>query len=202
MRWLLALALPLAIWAGAWSYRVQPGDTLYSLARRYRTTVAAIQRANGLTGDLIRVGQVLHIPGHPQAADFQALVRPFLGAPYRFGGTGEGGFDCSGLVVRVYAGLGVRLPRTAAGQFAALPPASRLRPGDLVFFSFKGHRIDHVGIYLGGGRFVHASNRGVVIEDLDLPWYRRAYRGARRVPLGYDGRNERAQDHTPGAPPR
>jgi len=197
---LLPLLLLGALWAGAWSYRVQPGDTLYALARRYRTTVDAIRRANGLGGDLIRVGQVLAIPG--QAPDFAALVRPYLGAPYRYGGTGEGGFDCSGLVLRVYAGLGVRLPRTARGQYAALPPARGLRPGDLVFFSFSGKRIDHVGIYLGRGRFVHASDRGVVIEALDLPWYRRAYRGARRVPLGYDGRNERAQDHTPGAAPR
>ncbi len=201
MRRGLPLWLFLALWAGAWSYRVEPGDTLYALARRYRTTVAAIQAASGLKGTLIRVGQRLEIPAPPPPA-IEALVRPFLGAPYRYGGTGKGGFDCSGLVVRVYRELGVRLPRTAAGQFRALPPAGGLRPGDLVFFSFSGGAIDHVGIYLGAGRFVHASDRGVVIERLDLPWYRRAYRGARRVPLGYDGRNERAQDHTPGAAPR
>ena len=182
----------------AWEYRVKPGDTLFSLARRYGTTVEAIQRANGLKGDLIRVGEVLTIPG----PDFEALVRPYLGAPYRYGGTGEGGFDCSGLVLRVYQRLGVRLPRTSRAMFESLPPVSEPGPGDLVFFSFSGGAVDHVGIYLGGGRFVHASDRGVVVEPLDAPWYRRAFRGARRVPLGYDGANERAQDHPAGAAPR
>jgi len=71
-----------------------------------------------------------------------------------------------------------------------------------VFFSFSGQRIDHVGIYLGNGRFVHASTRGVVVEKLDLPWYQEAFQGARRVPLGYDGANERAQDHPLGTAPR
>jgi len=191
----LLLLLGLAL---AWEHRVMPGDTLYSLARRYGTTVEAIRRANGLSGDLIRVGEVLKIPG----PDFEALVRPYLGAPYRYGGTGEGGFDCSGLVLRVYQKLGVELPRTARAMFFSLPPAQKPRPGDLVFFSFSGKTIDHVGIYLGGGRFAHASDRGVVIDPLDAPWYRRAFRGVRRVPLSYDGRNERAQDHPAGAAPR
>ncbi len=194
---ILGLGLLLGL-AFAWQYRVAPGDTLYSLARRYGTTVEAIRRANGLSSDLIRVGEVIEIPG----PDFEALVRPYLGAPYRFGGTGEGGFDCSGLVLRVYQKLGVRLPRTARAMFQSLPAVADPKPGDLVFFSFSGKAIDHVGIYLGRGRFVHASNRGVVIEPLDAPWYRRAYRGARSVPLSYDGRNERAQDHPAGAAPR
>jgi len=187
--------------AYAFGYLVEPGDTLYSLARRFGTTVEALKAANGLEGDLIRVGQRLEIP-LPSRPDVLALVRPYLGAPYRYGGTGEGGFDCSGLVVRVYRELGVRLPRTSAEMFRQLPPVVEPLPGDLVFFSFSGNVIDHVGIYLGEGRFAHASNRGVVIEPLDLPWYKKAFRGARRVPLSYDGANERAQDHPVGTAPR
>ena len=200
MRRLPGLLVALGL-AYAFGYLVEPGDTLYSLARRFGTTVAAIKAANGLEDDLIRVGQRLEIP-LPARPDFYALVRPYLGAPYRYGGTGEGGFDCSGLVLRVYRELGVRLPRTSAEMFRTLPPAPTLEPGDLVFFSFSGTAIDHVGLYLEDGRFVHASNRGVVIEKLDLPWYQRAFRGARRVPLGYDGTNERAQDHSLGTAPR
>ena len=191
--WTLALGLAL-------EYTVAPGDTLFSLSRRFSVPVERIRELNGLEGDLIRVGQRLVLPD-PERPNFAALVRPYLGAPYRFGGTGSGGFDCSGLVGAVYARLGVRLPRTAAAMYRALPPVKVLRPGDLVFFSFGGKRVDHVGIYLGEGRFVHASTRGVVIEPLDAPWYRRVFVGARRV-IGYDGRNERAQDHPAGAPPR
>jgi len=194
----LLLLLGLALAA---DYVVQPGDTLYSLARRFGTTVEALKEANGLQSDLIQVGQRLRIPT-PDRPDFLALVRPYLGAPYRYGGTGEGGFDCSGLVLRVYEKLGVKLPRTSAAMYEALPPVETPAPGDLVFFSFSNQRIDHVGLYLGEGRFVHASNRGVVIERLDLPWYRKAFRGARRVPLGYDRANERAQDHSLGTAPR
>jgi len=196
LRWLAAAVLLVPAVAGG--YLVRPGDTLFSLARRFNTTVEAIRRANGLEGDLILVGQSLVIP----PPDLEALVTPYLGARYRLGATGPREFDCSGLVVRVYRELGVELPRTSAAQFEALEPVDEPRPGDLVFFGFRGTGVDHVGIYLGEGRFVHASVKGVVIEDLGLPWYRRAYRGARRVPLGYDSGNERAQDHTPGATPR
>ena len=191
--WMLALGLAL-------EYTVAPGDTLFSLSRRFGVSVERIRELNGLKGDLIRVGERLYLPD-PERPDFAALVRPYLGAPYRFGGTGPGGFDCSGLVGAVYARLGVRLPRTAAAMYRALPPAGALLPGDLVFFSFSGGRVDHVGIYLGGGRFVHASTRGVVIEPLAAPWYQRVFLGARRV-IRYDGANERTQDHPAGAPPR
>ena len=199
-RWVfLGVFLGLAL---AGRHVVAPGDTLFSLARLYGTTVEELKRLNGLDSDLIKVGQVLIVPGEGRRPEIVELVRPYLGAPYRFGGTGEGGFDCSGLVLVVYQKLGVSLPRTAAEMYQELLPVKEPRPGDLVFFSFGGVRPDHVGIYLGGGEFVHASNRGVVIERLDAPWYRRAYIGARRVLLSYDVSNERAQDHPAGAAPR
>ena len=82
-----------------------------------------------------------------------------------------------------YAELGVALPRTTKEQYQAFPPAEAPRPGDLVFFSFGGKEVDHVGIYLGRGVFAHASSYGsrVVIESLEAPFYRKVYRGARRV---------------------
>lgn len=100
-----------------------------------------------------------------------------IGVPYEFGGADLAGFDCSGLAVYVYAQAGISIPRTAAEQQrAALAVAlNALQPGDLVFFRMGTHGVDHVGIYLGGGRFVHAPHPGgsVVGADLSDAFYAR-----------------------------
>jgi cell wall-associated NlpC family hydrolase len=93
-----------------------------------------------------------------------------VGTAYEFGGADLGGFDCSGLALYAYAQLGISIPRTAAQQqHAAQPvPLSALQPGDLVFFRMRGHAIDHVGVYVGAGRFVHAPHRGVAVASAQL----------------------------------
>jgi murein DD-endopeptidase len=100
-----------------------------------------------------------------------------LGSPYRFGGANPQGFDCSGLVFYVHGREGALVPRTAAAQRSAARPVSldALAPGDLVFFSMGTRKVDHVGIYVGDGRFVHAprSARPVSLQHLDDPYYRR-----------------------------
>ncbi|GGV45126.1 hypothetical protein GCM10010495_73280 [Kitasatospora herbaricolor] len=87
-----------------------------------------------------------------------------VGKPYVWGGNGPGGFDCSGLVQQAYRQAGVSLPRVANDQYAATTPigAGDLRRGDLLFWSDSGRAsaIHHVGIYLGGGRFVEAPRPG------------------------------------------
>ena len=165
---------------------VVAGDTLWSLAREYGTTVAAIQNLNGLENDVLQIGQLLWIPGaepEESIADVAVLARAYLGRPYRYGGSGPNAFDCSGFVQFVYRQLGVNLPRTAASQWEALPAADELQIGDLVFFSFSGNRVDHVGIYMGQGKFIHANShrKEVMLEDLAAPWYQKVYLGARRV---------------------
>lgn len=117
---------------------------------------------------------------------FHALQ--LVGTPYRFGGTSpEGGFDCSGLVLYVHqAAGGPRLPRTVREQMAMdlpLVPEGRRVAGDLVFFG-QGGRPDHIGIYVGEGRFVHAPSTGgtVRLDRLDAPYWRSRYLGTRRVP--------------------
>ncbi len=110
------------------------------------------------------------------------LASRLIGTPYRYGGSAPDGFDCSGLVYYIYRELGVTLPRTAAEQRAAARrvPWEALEPGDLVFFSTPE---DHVGIYLGGGEFVHApgSGRGVERARLDAPYFILGYAGGGRV---------------------
>ncbi|MDQ3890988.1 MAG: peptidoglycan-binding protein [Actinomycetota bacterium] len=111
-----------------------------------------------------------------------AIAQRYLGVPYRWGGSSpRTGFDCSGLVMYVYAQVGVRLPHNAAAQYGygRAVRRSRLAPGDLVFFNGLGH----TGIYIGGGRFVHAPHSGdvVKISRLDESWYSRAWVGARRL---------------------
>lgn len=106
----------------------------------------------------------------------------FLGTPYVYGGTGPDGFDCSGLVYRVFGDHGVVLPRTAGGMetMGAAVERDELEPGDLLIFDDP----KHVGIYLGDGSFIHSSSwedRGVVITPLDQENYVRRYLCARRV---------------------
>jgi peptidoglycan DL-endopeptidase CwlO len=104
-----------------------------------------------------------------------------LGTPYVWAGSSPGGFDCSGLVMWAYAQVGVSLPHSSYGQYGYGVPVSRdqLQPGDLVFFDGLGH----VGIYIGGGQFVHAPHTGdvVKISSLGEGWYSSTYVGARRI---------------------
>jgi cell wall-associated NlpC family hydrolase len=107
-----------------------------------------------------------------------------VGAPYHFGGADLQGFDCSGLAVYVYERAGVEIPRTAdAQQHAARPVAvDALSPGDLVFFRIHSRHVNHVGIYAGGGRFIHAPRSGETVSygNLSAGYYHKHFVGAGR----------------------
>jgi cell wall-associated NlpC family hydrolase len=108
-----------------------------------------------------------------------ALAR--LGTPYRWGGEGDGGFDCSGLVQAAFAAAGVHLPRVAQDQFDAgphLPSGTPLLPGDLVFFGPSAHAVDHVGIVVSTGEMVDAPHTGAVVRV--EPIFSEGYVGATR----------------------
>jgi peptidoglycan DL-endopeptidase CwlO len=114
--------------------------------------------------------------GHPQAA---SIALQYLGVPYVWGGASPRGFDCSGLVMYVYAQLGISLPHYTVAQWNATQPISQseMQPGDLVFFNGLGH----VGIYIGGGRFVDAPHTGSVVRVDSISGFG-GFDGARRVP--------------------
>jgi cell wall-associated NlpC family hydrolase len=121
----------------------------------------------------------------PRASEAQedggaAIVRvadQLIGSPYHFGGADLEGFDCSGLAVYAHERIGLEIPRTAEEQKrAARPvPLDSLSPGDLVFFRIGARRVNHVGIYVGSGRFIHAPRSGGVVSygDLTDRYYRR-----------------------------
>ncbi|UCB52395.1 MAG: C40 family peptidase [Candidatus Zixiibacteriota bacterium] len=113
------------------------------------------------------------------------IINSFLGAPYQYGGDTKSGMDCSGLVVQVYRKYaGFSLPRSAKKLYQLVKQIHQddLAYGDLVFFSDGWFSVSHVGIYIDDGQFVHsAKSSGVIVSSLDEKYYKRRYRGARRV---------------------
>jgi cell wall-associated NlpC family hydrolase len=116
-----------------------------------------------------------------ELADFALRLR---GAPYRYGGATREGFDCSGLVFYSHRQLGVAVPRTSREQAedARQIKESKLRRGDLVFFKVGSRQVNHVGIYIGERRFVHAPGAGkpVTVNSLDDEYYEQRFSSAGR----------------------
>lgn len=165
------------------------------LARQRQSAGSATLAAPGgsETGETIEAA--LAVPSQAEAAGDAApaeapparyggvvgIAMRYLGVPYRWGGSSPStGFDCSGFSMYVYAQMGVNLPHNAAMQYQLGRPVSKsqLQPGDLVFF----HGLGHMGIYIGGGSFIHAPQTGDVVKISPLSgWYSSRYVGARRL---------------------
>jgi cell wall-associated NlpC family hydrolase len=142
------------------------------------TVVGATAQAPSSTGDPNAVTTVAP-PSHYGGVVGVAMAQ--LGKPYVYGTAGPDTFDCSGLVVYAYAALGVSLPHSSYALWNVGVYVSRdqLEPGDIVFFDGLGH----VGLYIGGGQFIHAPHTGTVVQiaSLDEAWYAGNYVGARRI---------------------
>lgn len=191
--------------AGEVYYQVKLGDTLDSIADKFKITADSLAESNLLTDKRIKIGQILVIPqlaekqedaeeetpvSQNETDDFSKFLTlkivegafRFLNTPYRWGGTSENGVDCSGFVKKVYNEAGIDVPRCSRDQFSNGSKISleNAQPGDLVFFK-KGKRINHVGIYLGDNKFIHASRSfgKVVVCDLDDEYYKKHFAGVR-----------------------
>ena len=124
----------------------------------------------------------------PKAKKMIQIAKNKLGKRYVWGATGSNAFDCSGLTTYVCKLNGIKLPRRAIAQskVGQYVPRSQLKPGDLIFFDTSKHRrgyVNHVGIYIGNGKFIHASSakHKVTITSLNKPFYSQRFKVARRV---------------------
>ncbi|MFG2329950.1 C40 family peptidase [Streptomyces sp. NPDC048604] len=159
---------------------LRPGDTLWSLAQRHHTTVAALQKANGLgAATTIYAGERLRLtaaarqqppattPGTGRADRAVTFARAQVGKPYVWGGTGPAGYDCSGLVQQAWRAAGVSVSRTTYTQLrdGVRTTRARLVPGDLVITN-RGH---HVLLYAGDGTVIEAPRPGAKVRTAPLP---------------------------------
>ena len=158
-------------------------------AARARLAAAASPRStssNSSTGTVEAVGVAAATPEGTTVAPpsthggVVGIAMQYLGVPYRWGGSSPSGFDCSGLVVYVFAQIGISLPHSSYALYNMGTPVSigQLQPGDLVFFNGLGH----MGIYIGGGQFIHAPHTGDVVKISSMSgYYSSAFVGARRI---------------------
>lgn len=119
-------------------------------------------------------------------SDIVRTAFAYRGTRYRFGGMSSRGFDCSGFVKFVYATKGIKLPHSSRELFNHGTPVAKsdLEPGDLVFFkNTYRYGISHVGLYVGDGKFIHASTQrtGVRVDNLSDAYFSRRYVGAKRI---------------------
>lgn len=180
-------------------YVVKSGDTLGKIARQFGTSVSALKSLNGLTSDMIYVGQKLKVKGTAAAAPKPApapaptpissksmveVAKGLVGIPYVWGGSTPAGFDCSGFIYYVANQSGKKIGRySAEGYYARSYYVNNPQPGDLVFFenTYKPG-ISHVGIYLGNNQFIHAGDErsGVTITSLSNSYYQSHFDGFKR----------------------
>ncbi len=156
-----------------------------------RASVRAFQRAHGLEVDGVVGPQTLgalglsgsfsSTPAAQGGSSAVAAASSQIGARYVYGGTGNGGFDCSGLVQWAFAQAGVSLPRTSFSQYGAGSPVSQIQAGDLVFFDTDGSGASHVGIATGPNSAISATTHGVMQHEITTGYWGAHYLGARRV---------------------
>ena len=127
-------------------------------------------------------------PGEEAVGDLLMQAMSLIGVAYRFGGTSpETGLDCSGFIQYIFRkSLRVNLPRTSAemARMGRMIEPEELVPGDLVFYNTRGFQYSHVGLYLGGNKFIHSPRTGKSVEIVNMgsSYWKTRFNGARRIP--------------------
>lgn len=176
---------------GRWRSFQPSGRAGIEFALRLGTSFGVASRERGPAVNAPLRGEAVASAGATALlADVIRTAEDQMGTRYRYGGTGDGSFDCSGLIQFAYGHAGISLPRRSTDQarvgVAVERSESGLQPGDILTFAQSGHRITHVGLYIGDGRFIHSASGGVQVSELgtDDPngrwWYQR-WIGVRRV---------------------
>jgi LysM repeat protein len=172
-------------------YVVENGDTLGIIAAQFNITVPQLKSLNGLNSNLIYVGQVLKVPGKAAttpATDSDlvtqmiANAKSVIGTPYVWGGSTLSGFDCSGFIYYVANRSGMKIGRySAEGFYDRTYYVDTPKAGDIVFFENTYKKgISHLGIYLGKNQFIHANDSGVMISNLQSPYYQAHFESFKR----------------------
>ncbi|HTN00082.1 MAG TPA: NlpC/P60 family protein [Pedobacter sp.] len=133
------------------------------------------RKANVSTTKAARAAEVM---ANLKSKDLYRFITAWTGVRYKLGGMDKQGIDCSGFALILEREIyGLTLPRRSKDQAETIKRKNKdnLHEGDLIFFSFGGNEVDHVGVYLNDDFFVHASTtRGVIVDDLTLPIYQKA----------------------------
>ncbi|QIZ05659.1 LysM peptidoglycan-binding domain-containing protein [Priestia megaterium] len=179
-------------------YIVKSGDTLGGIAGHYQLTVKELKALNKLSSDRIFVGQKLKVPATATAtvtgpkteptvdSDFAAKMivsaKKLIGVPYVWGGSTPSGVDCSGFVYYAAKQAGMDIGRySAAGFYDRTYYVNTPKAGDIVFFENTYKKgISHLGIYLGNNQFIHANDSGVMISNLQSPYYQAHFESFKR----------------------
>ncbi|EAN8120936.1 C40 family peptidase [Pseudomonas juntendi] len=191
--WLtLCLLLPLAAHATNREQRLPNGFTGYTTNASSTVKRTPIKQTSlrARPSNAAKISSQLPVAmmSAKQSSNVLSRAVNVLGTPYRWGGSSPSkGFDCSGLVKYAFTDVAdVDLPRTSnamARGHGVKVAKSDLKPGDLIFFNIKSRRVNHVAIYLGNDRFIHAPRTGkrVSIDTLSKPYWQRHYVVAKRV---------------------
>ncbi len=191
----------------ATTYTVKSGDTLSAIAKKYGLTVSQIKSQNGLSSDIIYIGQKLKVStaadsmssvskpssgsttaqqtiGNPTfTSKMISIAKSMIGTKYVWGGSSISGVDCSGFIYYVLNKAGHSIGRySAQGYYDRSYYVNTPQPGDLIFFAgtYKPG-ISHLGIYLGNNQFIHADNQGVRITSTSNSYYKKYFECYKRL---------------------